>query len=246
MYDYYLDGKDNFAIDREAVEQMELVVPEIRRLIQENRAFLRRAVRFMVQSGIRQFVDIGSGLPTVGNTHEVAQEAAPEARVVYADSDPVVLTHGRALLAKDASTTVITADMRKPDEVMGHPETRKLIDPDRPMGVLLIAMTHFLADDERAEVMKSLRDLLPAGSYLAITHGTSDGHPRDVYERVEGIYRTTPTPIYFRSHAAILELFDGFDLVEPGLVTLEAWRPDSADPAPAPTNWGYGGVGLKR
>src|SRR3954452_5273166 len=127
MYDYYLGGKDNYRVDREAVERVAAAMPEIRQLAQENRAFLRRAVRYMARQGIRQFIDIGSGLPTAGNTHEIAQQVIPDARVVYVDNDPVVLAHGRALLASDDNTAVATADMHEPDEVLRHPQTLKLI-----------------------------------------------------------------------------------------------------------------------
>jgi len=245
MYDYYLGGKDNYRVDREAVERVAEAMPEIRQLAQENRAFLRRAVRYMARQGIRQFIDIGSGLPTAGNTHEIAQEIAPDARVVYVDNDPVVLAHGRALLAADDNTTVATADMHEPDEVLRHPQTLKLIDFDQPGGVLMIAMVHFLTVEERASVMGRLRDALAPGSHLTATHVTTDGKPAEAVAQIEAVYATTPTPIYFRDSAEIGRFFDGFDLVEPGLVTLDHWHPDPADPAPEPTGWLYGGVGRK-
>jgi O-methyltransferase involved in polyketide biosynthesis len=245
MYDYYLGGKDNFAVDREAVAAVEQAMPEVRQLARENRAFLRRAVRFMVSQGIRQFVDIGAGLPTAGNTHEVAQTAAPDARVAYVDNDPIVLAHGRALLATDDLTTVVTADLREPETVFAHDDVRQLIDFNRPVGVLLIAMTHFLRDDEREPVMGVLRDHLAPGSFLAATHVTVDNHPREASEGVEAAYRRTPTPIFFRTHDEIAPFFSGFDLVEPGLVTIDGWRPDAQDPTPAPTGWLLGGVGRK-
>jgi hypothetical protein len=245
MYDYYLGGKDNFAVDREAVAAVEAAMPEVRQLAQENRAFLRRAVGFMTAAGIRQFIDIGAGLPTAGNTHEVAQAHAPGARVVYVDNDPIVLTHGRALLATDADTTVVTADLRHPEDVLGNDDVRRLIDFSRPVGVLLIAMTHFLREEEREPVMGVLRDALAPGSCLAATHVTVDNHSREAVEGVEAAYRKTPTPIFFRRHDEIARFFGGFDLVEPGLVTVDRWRPDPADPAPAPTGWLYGGVGRR-
>jgi S-adenosyl methyltransferase len=245
MYDYYLDGKNNFQVDRDAVGQVSQAMPEIRQLAQENRAFLRRAVRFMARQGVRQFIDIGSGLPTVGNTHEIAQETIPDARVVYVDNDPVVLVHGRALLAADENTTVAAADMREPAKVLEHPETLKLIDFDAPVGVLLIAMTHFLTLEERPEIMGALLGSLSSGSYLAATHATGDDHEASAVADVEAVYASTPTPIYFREHAEVLRFFDGLDLVEPGLVTIDAWRPDPADPAPAATRWLLGGVGRK-
>ncbi|HEY0536312.1 MAG TPA: SAM-dependent methyltransferase [Actinoplanes sp.] len=245
MYDYYLGGKDNFEVDRNAVVAVEVAMPEVRQLALENRAFLRRAVTFMTAAGIRQFIDIGAGLPTAGNTHEVAQALAPGAHVVYADNDPIVLSHGRALLATNADTAVVTADLRNPADVVGRDEVRKLIDFSRPVGVLLIAMTHFLRDDERDQVMGELRKSLVPGSYLATTHVTVDQHSAEAVEGVEAVYRKTPTPIFFRTHDEIARFFDGFELVEPGLVTVDAWRPDPADPAPEATRWLYGGVGRR-
>ena len=245
MYDYYLGGKDNFEVDRDAVVAVEAAMPEVRQLARENRAFLRRAVAYMTAAGIRQFIDIGAGLPTAGNTHEVAQAAAPGARVVYVDNDPIVLAHGRALLVTNADTTVVTADLRQPDEVIGNDEVRRLIDFSQPVGVLLIAMTHFLRDEEREPVMSGLRESLVPGSFLAATHVTVDRHSSAAVEGVEAVYRKTPTPIFFRPHAEIARFFDGFDLVEPGLVTVDAWRPDPDDPAPEATRWLYGGVGRR-
>jgi hypothetical protein len=242
MYDYYLGGKDNFAVDREAVVAVERAMPEVRRLARENRAFLRRAVTFMAASGIRQFIDIGSGLPTAGNTHEVAQAAAPGARVVYVDNDPIVLAHGRALLVTNADTTVVTADLREPEKITGHEEIRRFVDFTRPVGVLLIAMTHFLRDEEREPVMSTLREALPPGSFLAATHVTGDDHSPDAVEGVEAVYRKTPTPIFFRRHDEVARFFDGFDLVAPGLVTVDRWRPDGPGDD-EPTRWLYGGVG---
>ncbi|MFL6054419.1 MAG: SAM-dependent methyltransferase [Actinoallomurus sp.] len=245
MYDYYLDGKDNLQVDRDAVDRVAQAMPEIRRLARENRAFLRRAVRYMTRQGIRQFIDIGSGLPTAGNTHEIAQGIASGTRVVYVDNDPVVLVHGRALLARDDNTTVATADMRDPASVLGHPNTTKLIDFSEPVGVLLIAMVHFLTEDERPYVMGALHDALPSGSHVTFTHVTRDGQPAAAVEQIESVYATTPTPIYFRERAEVARFFDGYDLVDPGLVTIDAWRPDPADPAPEATRWLYGGVGRK-
>jgi O-methyltransferase involved in polyketide biosynthesis len=245
MYDYYLGGKDNYQVDRDAVEQVAKAMPEIRQLAQENRAFLRRAVRHMARQGIRQFIDIGSGLPTVGNTHEIAQEIVPDARVVYVDNDPVVLAHGRALLARDDNTTVVTADMHRPAEVLEHPQTTRLIDFSRPVGVLLIAMIHFLTIEERPAVMGRLYDALAPGSHITATHVTTDGKPADAVAQIESVYATTPTPIYFRDYAQIGRFFDGYELIEPGLVTLDEWRPDPQDPAPGATKWLYGAVGRK-
>jgi hypothetical protein len=245
MYDYYLNGKDNYAVDREAVAKVAEVLPEVRQVARENRAFLRRAVRYMARQGIRQFIDVGSGLPTVGNTHEIAQEIIPGARVVYVDNDPVVLAHGRALLAADDNTTVATADLHNPDDVLGHVETRRLIDFDEPVGILLIAMVHFLASEERPQVMGRLRDALVPGSHITATHTSTDGQSADAIAQIEAVYATTPTPIYLRSRSEISPFFDGLEMVEPGLVMLHDWQPDQEDPGPAPTRWMYGGMGRK-
>jgi SAM-dependent methyltransferase len=245
MYDYYLDGKDNYQVDRDAVDRVEAAMPEIRQLAWENRAFLRRAVRYMAQQGIDQFLDIGSGLPTVGNTHEIARQVIPDARVVYIDIDPVVAAHGRTLLATDENTTVATADMRRPEEVLQHPETMRLIDFTRPVGVLLIAMIHFITKEDRPRIMGYLCDALPHGSHLTATHVTTDGHSAEAVAQIEGVYATTPTPIYFRDRAEVGRFFDGLELVEPGLVTVDAWRLDPGDPAPPATHWLYGAVGRK-
>jgi O-methyltransferase involved in polyketide biosynthesis len=245
MYDYYLGGKDNFQVDRDAVHAMLVPLSEIRQAAQENRAFLRRVVRYMAHQGIRQFLDIGSGLPTQQNTHEVAQEIIPDARVVYVDNDPVVLAYGRAVLATDDNTTVAAADIHRPAEVLDHPDTKRLIDFNEPVGVLMIAMVHFLTDEEQPAVMGRLRDVLAPGSFLAITHITKDGKSPDVVAQIESIYANTPTPGYFRNHAEIARFFDGFDLIDPGLVTLDRWRLESLDPAPEATGWWYGAVGCK-
>jgi hypothetical protein len=248
MYDYYLNGKDNFEIDRQAAERVALAMPEIGGLALENRSFLRRSVRYMANRGIRQFLDIGSGLPTVGNTHEIAQEIIPDAHVVYVDSDPVVLAHGRALLATNEYTTVAQGDMRRPLEVLNHPKTVQLIDFDAPVGVLMIAMIHFLTLQERSTVMAGLRGALAPGSYLTATHVTTEDHSIQAVSQIEAVYATTPTPIYFRTKEQIEPFFEGFELVEPGLVTIDQWDPDT-DPHDRPAErigtWLYGGLGRK-
>jgi hypothetical protein len=244
MYDYYLGGKDNDQVDRDAVDQEEKAMPGTGQVAHQNRAFLRRAVRYMARQGIRQFIDIGSGLPTVGNTHEIAQEVDPSARVVYVDNDPVVLSHGRALLAANHNTTVATADMHRPAEVLQHPQTTALIDFDQPVGVLMIAMVHFLTLDEQPYVMGQLRDTLAPGSYLTATHATTDVLSADMVAQTEAVYATTPTPIYFRPRVEIERFFDGFELVPPGLVMINEWRPDAEVSVHQPC-WLYGAVGRK-
>jgi S-adenosyl methyltransferase len=244
MYDYALGGKDNFEVDRNAVAQAAKVMPDFREVAQENRGFLRRSVRHMVRQGVGQFIDIGSGLPTAGNTHEIAQSINPATRVVYVDIDPVVLVHGRALLDANDNTAVVTADMRRPDDVLGHEDTRRLIDFSRPVGVLLIAMVHFLNPEEAAMVIGRLRDELPPGSYLSMTHTTADGRSREAFEQLNNIYKGSDTRLYFRSRDELAGLVDGFDLAPPGIVPLDQWHPDPRDPVPT-TKWLYGLVGRR-
>jgi hypothetical protein len=254
IYDYFLGGKDNFPADREVAEQVVAIAPVALDIVEDNRAFLRRVVRFLAgEAGIRQFVDLGSGLPTQGNVHEIAQATAPDARVVYVDNDAMVVTHSRALLA-GRNTVAIEADLRDPDSVMEHPEVRQLIDFDQPIALLLLAILHFVPDDEDPfGVVARFRDALPAGSYLAISHGTRDIPARtdmspeamaEMGAKVERLYQLTTASLVTRTHAQVERFFDGFDLLDPGLVEIQLWRPDEAD-ALLPGGF-YGGVGRKR
>lgn len=227
MYDYYLGGSHNFAVDRELAGRVLEAWPDMPRAAQANRAFLRRAVRYLAGQGIRQFLDIGSGIPTVGNVHEVAQAINPDARVVYVDIDPVAVAHSRAILAGNPNATVIQADARRPEQIVGDPEVGRLLDLDRPVAVLLLAFLHFFQDDAEAEALvRGLRDVLAPGSYLVISHASYDDMPTDVRERLEGLYTRTPTPVRSRTREQIADFFAGFDLVEPGLVYVPAWRPE--------------------
>jgi hypothetical protein len=254
IYDYFLGGKDNFPADREVAEQVVAIAPVARDIVEDNRAFLRRAVRLLAgEAGIRQFIDLGSGLPTQGNVHEIAQAVAPDARVVYVDNDAMVVTHSRALLAGD-NTAAIEADLRDPDSVMRHPEVRELIDFDQPIALLLMAILHFVPDDEDPYgIVARFRDALPAGSYLALSHGTRDIPARpdmspeamaEMGAKVERLYQLTTASLVTRTHAQVERFFDGFDLLDPGLVEIQLWRPDEAD-ALLPGGF-YGGVGRKR
>jgi hypothetical protein len=254
IYDYFLGGKDNFPADREVAEQVVAIAPVARDIVEDNRAFLRRAVRLLAgEAGIRQFVDLGSGLPTQGNVHEIAQAVAPDARVVYVDNDAMVVTHSRALLAGD-NTAAIEADLRDPDSVMRHPEVRELIDFDQPIALLLMAILHFVPDDEDPYgIVARFRDALPARSYLALSHGTRDIPARpdmspeamtEMGAKVERLYQLTTASLVTRTHAQVERFFDGFDLLAPGLVEIQLWRPDEAD-ALLPGGF-YGGVGRKR
>lgn len=247
VYDYYLGGSHNFAVDRAMAEEAIRLWPDLPLIMQANRAFLRRAVKHLVQAGVRQFLDIGSGIPTVGNVHEVAQGADPSCRVVYVDSDPVAVAHSRVILAGNDRATIVQADMRVPEQVLDHPETRQLIDFSQPLAVLMVAVLHFVPDsDDPAGIVARYREAMPLGSYLAISHATRDGQPRQALEHQE-LYQRNSTPIHMRSREEILPFFAGFDLLEPGLVFLSQWRPESPEEVgDRPERFsGFAGVGRK-
>jgi SAM-dependent methyltransferase len=229
IYDYLLGGSHNFAVDRASAREMVAVMPDIRLVAQANRAFLHRAVRFMVDQGVRQFLDIGSGVPTVGNVHDIAQRAAPQARVVYVDIDPVAVAHSEQILVGNAQATIIEEDLRRPEDILGNPETQALIDFDEPVGLLLVAILHVIPDeDDPAGIVGRLRDELSPGSYLAIGHPTADSRTAEMEELIRLSQRST-TPGAVRMHAQISRFFAGFDLVEPGVVWAAQWRPESPE-----------------
>ena len=248
IWDYYLDGKDNFAVDRAAAHALSdachrVDAPDGRDVAREDRDFIRRAVAFLAHAGVDQFIDIGSGLPTQGNVHEIAQAVTPSAKVVYVDNDAVVLTHGRALLATNHKTAVIQADLRHPDHLLTHPDLRRLVDPRRPVAVLVVAVLHLLTDaEDPAGIVARLRKLLAPGSYLVLTHVTGDMRPglADTVAK-EFIRLGVTTPLVPRTADQIRRLFTGFDLVEPGLVQPARWRPTPH--TPPETGWMYAGVG---
>jgi len=245
IYDYFLGGKDHFAVDRQAAERVIAAMGEAagRAGAWENRRFLQRAVRLLVEAGIDQFIDLGTGLPTQGNVHEIAQEVNPDARVVYVDNDPIVLAHGRALLARNQSTTVITADIRDPDSILGHPRLNALIDFSRPVAVMLVAVLHFIRDaDDPAGIVKRFRDVMAPGSYLTLTHASTDGLPLEDLTQIVKVYDKATSPAVFRSREQIKSLFDGTQLIEPGLVHPWQWQPQYGPVSPR-TSMLYGGVG---
>jgi SAM-dependent methyltransferase len=246
VYDYWLGGSHNFLPDQDLARAIVAVEPNIRAMARANRAFLGRAVRFLAAAGIRQFLDIGSGIPTEGNVHEVAQHAVPGAHVVYADIDPVVVAHSKAILAGNASTAIITADLRQPDKILTHPTVGQLIDFTQPTAVLLVAVLHVIADaDDPWRIVAKLRDALAPGSYLVLCHATSESKPA-LAQAIENLYtRSVTTGSRIRPRAQILRFFDGFDLVDPGLVYMPQWRPESPGDVPADPSqlWALAGVG---
>jgi S-adenosyl methyltransferase len=253
VYDYLLGGKDNFPADRELAEQVIAIAPTAREVTRQNRAFLRRAVRFLAaEAGVRQFLDVGSGLPTQGNVHEIAQAVAPDCRVVYVDNDPVVVAHGRALLEGD-NTFVVRGDLREPRAIVGHPQVREVLDFAEPIAVLLVSVLHFVTDEEDPfGIVARFRDAVPAGSYLAISHGTRDTPPRQdmtaeemavMATRTQELYEQAAVPIVNRTSAEVRRLFGDWDLVDPGLVFIQLWRPDDAGAA-LPGGF-YGAIGRK-
>ncbi|MGW7055703.1 SAM-dependent methyltransferase [Streptomyces sp. NPDC054887] len=249
IYDFYLGGSHNFEVDREAARKAMEFLPGLPKIMQANRAFMRRAVRFAVDEGVSQFLDIGSGIPTFGNVHEVAQAADPGARVVYVDHDPVAVAHSRAVLAGNERAGIAAADLRKPQDILSSPVVGELIDLERPVALLLVAVLHFVedADDPRAAVAE-LRDALAPGSLLILTHASYAGiplPPQQVGGTVE-VYKDIKNPLIMRSHEEVAHFFEGYEMVEPGLVPMAEWRPETELSQEDPFAFsGFAGVGRK-
>ena len=236
-YDYWLGGKDNFAADRRSGDAVEEVVPTIRLSIIENRRFLQRAVRFLVEAGIGQFLDIGSGMPTDANTHEVAQAITPQSRVVYVDNDPIVVSHARALLrsSPQGRTEYVEADLRAPQDILQAPQLRATLDMGRPVGLLLLAVLHFVPDhDDPYGLVAQLAAAMPPGSYLVMSHGTYDPLPPEMIARCEEVNAVIDAPWRPRSREEFARFFGGMELVDPGIVSIGSWRPAKWSVVPAP------------
>jgi hypothetical protein len=233
VYDYLLGGKDNYAADREAAERVLAVVPDLRFRVRANRAFLARATRYLAgEAGIKQFLDIGTGIPSANNTHEVAQEIEPQTRVVYVDNDPIVLTHARALLASGpkGATQYVDGDLREPDRILKAATT---LDFSQPIALMLFGILHLVTDQEGPlRIVAELTDALPSGSYLALSHPASDTHQGQA-EAQRRYNERVSTPQQLRSHDEVLRFFEGLEFVEPGLVQVHNWRPDPTDEVPA-------------
>lgn len=238
MYDYFLDGKDNFAADREAAERILQLFPNTKISARENRGFLRRAVRLVNENGVDQIVDIGAGLPTQGNTHEIARGS----RVVYIDNDPVVCAHGRALLARGENVEFLQADARKPDELLEA--LRPLVDLDRPIAFMMLAILHFLTDEEAYGLVAKLREVSVPGSHLVISHAIDD--KPDLTPQALEVYKQSTAALHLRTHEEILRFFEGYEILEPGLVDPKDWRPDEPPIlAPERRSPGYAAVARK-
>ncbi|MBP2330714.1 hypothetical protein JOF56_011099 [Kibdelosporangium banguiense] len=226
-YDFLLGGAHNFAVDRMVADQAEKLMPGAAKIARLNRAFLGRAVRYLLNAGVKQFLDVGSGIPTVGNVHEVAQQINPEARVLYVDKDPIAVAHSELMLGANDKAEILRADMRDPDSIIGSSQARRLLDFDEPIALLMVMMVHWVPDaDDPWALIAQYRDALPAGSYLALSHVTADqrqdqiADAKDMIQESRSADQLTP-----RSHEQVVRLFNGFDLVEPGVVGCGLWHP---------------------
>ena len=248
MYDYAFGGKDNFAADRAAVEKLFQMSPENRYVPKANRRFLERVVRFAAEEGIRQFLDLGAGLPSQGNVHEVAKQARPDAHVIYVNNEPVVITHAQALLAiDDSATAVVQSDIRDAGKIFADPDVGRLIDFSQPVATLFVSVLHGIPDnDDPWGIVRAFTSRMVPGSYLILSHLTRDGHPADLVRQKEEVFAKSSTPFSYRSRADILRFFDGFELVEPGLTNVTKWRGGDLDEIMhAAGQWWLGGVGRK-
>ncbi|MFE4975443.1 SAM-dependent methyltransferase [Kitasatospora sp. NPDC056651] len=254
MYDYYLGGKDNFEADRRAAQAAIAAYPALPLLARTNRQFLGRAVEFVASRGVRQFVDIGTGIPAVGSTNEVAQRVVPDARVVYVDNDPIVATHARALLGSHPAgrTSVIEADLRDPAAILSHPALAGAVDLGEPVALMLVAVLHFIRDEDGAQrIVRTLRDALAPGSALILSHGSPDFASRESAAEGTRIYRSASAPLVLRSRAGVEPFFGDWEFVGPGLVQLPLWRPTAGHvrTAELPEGWqdvsAYAGVAFK-
>ncbi|MFI6638445.1 SAM-dependent methyltransferase [Streptomyces sp. NPDC050504] len=249
MYDYYLGGSHNFEVDREAARKAMEFMPGLPKIMQANRAFMRRAVHHAIGEGVTQFLDIGSGIPTFGNVHEVAQRADPGAKVAYVDHDSVAVAHSRAVLEDNDRAVIAPADLRKPQEILNSPEVAGLLDLDRPVALLLVAVLHFLEDsDDPYGAVAELRDALAPGSLIVITHASYEGVPL-TEERAGGavgVYQKIKNPLVMRTREEVTAFFDGYELLEPGLVAMPDWRPEDPMVLEDPYAYsGFAGVGRK-
>ncbi|HTX29272.1 MAG TPA: SAM-dependent methyltransferase [Streptosporangiaceae bacterium] len=233
VYDYLLGGKDNYPADRAVAESMIAQLPNVRLAVQWNRAFLRRVVRYLIgEAGIRQIIDIGAGLPTAGNTHEIALDANPQARVVYVDHDPVVLAHARNMLQGIPKAAIIEQDLLEPDAILADPVLRGMIDFTQPVAYLYLSILHFVSEEaDPAGIIARLLDPFPSGSHVAISHATPDTVPE--VNDVERVFDEATEQAHVRTRAGVAKLVEGMEILEPGLAWPPEWRPDPGDEIPA-------------
>lgn len=247
VYDFYLGGFHNFGADREMAEKAISGWPEIPMIMKANRAFLRRGVSYLIDQGVRQFLDIGSGIPTVGNVHEVAQGLAPDAKIVYVDNDPVAVAHSRSLLEGNANAAVLAGDFTKPAEILDGVAELGLLDRSQPIALLLNALLHFVPEEAKpGELIATYRDWTPPGSYLQICHATDELNPSEQTEELEGLYKKATATMNFRRRDEVEAFFEGYELVEPGVSLLAQWHPEeeiSVEEAERIPGWA--GVGRK-
>jgi S-adenosyl methyltransferase len=230
MYDYFLGGYHNFAVDRQAADAAIAIYPDFPLVMQANRAFLRRAVKYLISQGVRRFLDLGSGIPTVDNTHHVARRADPDARVVYVDNDPIAVAHSTALLRGEPSVAIIEADAVDYQQLLSNRDIRALLDEGEPVGLLIVFVLHFVLDDQRAyDMVRSMTNALPSGSYVVISHGTDEDVPPEVRDQLLRLYSRTTNPVRVRRRAEFARFFDGLELVEPGITYVPSWRPEAPD-----------------
>lgn len=247
VYDYYLGGFHNFQADRDMAQRAIQDWPDLPLIMRANRAFLRRAVTYLVEQGVRQFLDIGSGIPTAGNVHEVAQRLDPRSRVVYVDTDPVAVAHSEAILADDPESIVVNGDFRAPAALLADPAVRAHLDFERPVALLCVALLHFIGEESQpATILGTFRDALAPGSYLALSHATHEFDPPERTEFHRSLYRQTATPMTMRGRAEVEGFFADLELVEPGVVLGETWHPDDPEAARHPERHPFWvGVGRK-
>jgi hypothetical protein len=247
IYDYLLGGKDNYEPDRQAAAELARLVPEAATIARENRAFLQRAVKFLAaEAKVSQYLDIGTGLPTQGNVHQIAQQWRPGSRVLYVDNDAVVVAHAQALLADNITTVAINRDLREPQAILGHPALHALMNFDEPIAVLLVAILHFITDDDNPyAIVSELMEAMPTGSYLVLSHVTADHIEPGITRKVRKIYDRTDRSATPRSRDDIARLFGRCDLIEPGLASVSSWR-SGLETAEAGRVVFYAGVGVKR
>jgi len=248
VYDYWLGGKDNFAADRALGDAMVQAIPNLPTMARANRAFLGRAVRYLAaEAGVRQFLDIGTGIPTAANTHEVAQEVAPDSRVLYVDHDPIVLAHARALMTSTSQglAEFIMADLREPEAILADPALAKTLDLDQPVGLMLVAILMHFRDDENPQgIVSTLVDALPSGSYVVITHPTAD-FDAEAFNGASAAAAHAGITLVSRSKADIEEFFTGLEIVEPGVVPVLAWHPDEGPPEDPQAAYYWAGAARK-